>query len=120
MGKKSAKQPKSEAAEKPAKKKPEEPERWKWWEQDEKLEKGHNWNFMEHKGPIFAAPYVRLPAGTNMKYNGEIMTLSEETEEVMTFYAKMIEHEYTTKELFNKNFRRLAVGHDPRRKAPNC
>lgn len=32
------------------------------------------------------------------------MTLSESAEEVATFYARMIEHDYTTKEAFNKNF----------------
>lgn len=32
------------------------------------------------------------------------MTLSDECEEVATFYAKMLEHEYTTKDVFNKNF----------------
>ena len=32
------------------------------------------------------------------------MRLSIDTEEVATFYGKMIEHDYTTKEVFNKNF----------------
>ena len=32
------------------------------------------------------------------------MELSEETEEVAGFYARMIEHEYTTKKVFNSNF----------------
>lgn len=32
------------------------------------------------------------------------MRLSDETEEVAGFYARMIEHEYTTKDIFNKNF----------------
>ncbi|KAH3774191.1 hypothetical protein DPMN_175565 [Dreissena polymorpha] len=32
------------------------------------------------------------------------MRLSEETEEVATFYAKMLDHDYTTKEVFNNNF----------------
>ena len=32
------------------------------------------------------------------------MHLSEETEEVATFYGKMLDHDYTTKEVFNKNF----------------
>ena len=32
------------------------------------------------------------------------MRLSEDTEEVAGFYARMIEHEYTTKDIFNKNF----------------
>ena len=32
------------------------------------------------------------------------MVLSEEAEEVATFYAKMLEHDYTSKEVFNNNF----------------
>ena len=35
---------------------------------------------------------------------GEVMELSEPAEEVATFYAKMLEHDYTKKEIFNKNF----------------
>ena len=35
---------------------------------------------------------------------GKHLKLSEETEEVAGFYARMIEHEYTTKDIFNKNF----------------
>ena len=36
--------------------------------------------------------------------SGKPMTLRDETEEVAGFYARMIEHEYTTKEIFNNNF----------------
>lgn len=32
------------------------------------------------------------------------MELSELAEEVATFYAKMLEHDYTKKDIFNKNF----------------
>ena len=32
------------------------------------------------------------------------MRLSEDMEEVETFYTKMLNHDYTTKEVFNKNF----------------
>lgn len=32
------------------------------------------------------------------------MELSQDAEEVATFYSRLIEHEYTTKEAFNKNF----------------
>lgn len=35
---------------------------------------------------------------------GERVQLSPATEEVATFYAKMLDHEYTTKEVFQKNF----------------
>ena len=32
------------------------------------------------------------------------MRLSEDAEECATFYGKMLDHDYTTKEVFNKNF----------------
>ena len=87
------------------KEKKEEPKRWKWWEQEENpLPDGHNWKFMEHQGPIFAPPYEPLPSHINLKYDGAPVDLSEEAEEVMTFYAKMLDHDYTQKEKFNKNF----------------
>ena len=37
-------------------------------------------------------------------YSGEQMDLSELTEENMGFFAKMLDHEYTSKEVFRKNF----------------
>lgn len=35
---------------------------------------------------------------------GKHMKLSPEAEEVATFFAKMLDHEYTTKDIFRKNF----------------
>lgn len=35
---------------------------------------------------------------------GKVMRLSPEAEEVATFFAKMLDHEYTTKDIFRKNF----------------
>ena len=35
---------------------------------------------------------------------GKELKLSESAEEVATFYAKMLEHDYTTKDVFNENF----------------
>ena len=32
------------------------------------------------------------------------MNLSQEAEEVATFYGRMLDHDYTTMEAFNKNF----------------
>jgi len=42
---------------------------------------------------------------------GKILKLHPEAEKMMTFYAKMLDHDYTTKKDFNKEFlRRLAEG----------
>ncbi|KAJ4442162.1 DNA topoisomerase 1, partial [Periplaneta americana] len=73
------------------------------WE-EEKKDDGTKWNFLEHKGPVFAPAYERLPPDVKFFYDGKEMSLTELTEEVATFYARMLDHDYTTKEAFNKNF----------------
>lgn len=90
---------------KPKVKKEEPQEKWKWWEEGDKSRpEGVKWNFMEHKGPVFAPPYEKLPSGIKMKYKGKPITLKPAAEEVMTFYARMINHDYVTQEAFNRNF----------------
>ena len=83
--------------------KKEEPEVWKWWE-EEKKDDGKKWYFLEHNGPLFAPEYERLPKNVRFYYDGTPMKLSLEAEEVATFYGRMLDHDYTTKEVFNKNF----------------
>lgn len=73
------------------------------WE-EEKREDGVKWNSLEHKGPVFAPPYERVPKNVRFFYNGKPLQLSEETEECATFYAKMLNHDYCTKQIFNDNF----------------
>lgn len=88
----------------PRKKKQEEDQEvWKWWEEEKKSD-GTKWTFLEHKGPVFAPPYEPLPPDVKFYYNGKEMKLSEEAEEVATFYARMLDHDYTTKPVFNANF----------------
>jgi len=78
---------------------------WKWWE-EEKKDDGTKWKFLEHKGPLMAPDYEPLPPEVRFWYDGKVMRLSEECEEVATFYGRMLDHDYTTKEVFNKNFMR--------------
>ncbi|XP_011831030.1 PREDICTED: DNA topoisomerase I, mitochondrial isoform X1 [Mandrillus leucophaeus] len=73
------------------------------WE-EEKREDGVKWRQLEHKGPYFAPPYEPLPNGVCFFYDGKPMRLSVKAEEVATFYGRMLDHEYTTKEVFRKNF----------------
>lgn len=92
-------------APKPKVKKEETQEKWKWWEEGaKKRPENVKWEFLEHKGPVFAPPYVPLPDNIKMKYDGKPVTLEPEAEEVMSFYARMINHDYVTKEDFNRNF----------------
>lgn len=73
------------------------------WE-EEKREDGVKWNFLEHKGPVFAPAYEPLPKNVKFEYDGKALQLSEDAEEIAGFYAKMLEHDYTTKKIFNDNF----------------
>ena len=83
--------------------KKEEPpeERWEWWNEDpaekEKREaSGIKWTSLEHKGPLFPPEYTPLPKGVYMTYKGNKVKLEPEAEEVMTFYASMINTDYVT------------------------
>jgi DNA topoisomerase I len=73
------------------------------WE-EEKPSDGTKWTYLEHKGPVFAPLYEPLPDSVKFYYNGKQVRLSESAEEIAGFYAKMLEHEFTTKKTFNDNF----------------
>jgi len=73
------------------------------WE-EEKRPEGVKWTSLEHKGPVFAEAYLRLPNDVRFYYDGRHVRLSDTAEEVAGFYARMLEHEYTTRDIFNKNF----------------
>ncbi|XP_025969476.2 DNA topoisomerase I, mitochondrial isoform X1 [Dromaius novaehollandiae] len=73
------------------------------WE-EEKTGDGIKWKQLEHKGPYFAPLYEPLPDDVQFYYDGKPLKLSLATEEIATFYAKMLDHEYTTKEIFQNNF----------------
>ncbi|XP_077207462.1 DNA topoisomerase I, mitochondrial isoform X2 [Paroedura picta] len=77
--------------------------KWKWWE-EEKREDGVKWQQLEHSGPFFAPPYEPLPDDVRFYYNGKPMKLSLAAEEIATFYAKMLDHDYTRKHIFQNNF----------------
>uniref|UniRef100_A0A8C5D637 DNA topoisomerase I n=1 Tax=Gouania willdenowi TaxID=441366 RepID=A0A8C5D637_GOUWI len=100
---KKTKNKKGEVADGKKKVKKEPEEKWKWWE-EERYTDGVKWKFLEHKGPVFAPPYEPLPSNVKFYYDGKHMKLSPQAEEVATFFAKMLDHEYTTKDIFRKNF----------------
>ena len=56
------------------------------------------------QGPYFAPPYEPLPPDVRFIYNGSPMDLSLKAEEAAGFFAKMLDHEYTTKDVFCQNF----------------
>uniref|UniRef100_A0A8C5Q5F7 DNA topoisomerase I n=1 Tax=Leptobrachium leishanense TaxID=445787 RepID=A0A8C5Q5F7_9ANUR len=81
----------------------EQQQRWRWWE-EEKYKDGIKWKYLEHKGPVFAPPYDPLPPNVKFYYDGKPFPLSLQAEEVASFFAKMLDHEYTTKDIFRNNF----------------
>lgn len=95
--------PNADSPKKRKKKEEEEEEVWRWWE-EKKYTDGRKWTTLEHKGPLFEDDYVPLPKNVRFYYNNEHLLLNPEAEEVMGFYARMIDHDYTKKEIFNTNF----------------
>lgn len=105
---KSNKRPSSDSASPPkAKRVKQEPETgehiWKWW-LEEDLEPGTKWRTLEHRGPLLAPEYDPLPKNVKFYYDGKPMELSPDAEEVAGFFAKMLDHEYTSMDQFRKNF----------------
>uniref|UniRef100_A0A914PS50 DNA topoisomerase I n=1 Tax=Panagrolaimus davidi TaxID=227884 RepID=A0A914PS50_9BILA len=87
------------------KEKDDKTEVWKWWEEEKDKKKGGTkWTTLIHSGPLFPPAYKPMPKNVNFKYNGSNMELNPEAEEVATFYARLLDHEYTTKNIFNINF----------------
>jgi len=76
---------------------------WKWWEEEPHPD-GVKWLKLEHKGPCFAPPYEPLPPSVKFVYDGQPMALSESAEEAAGFFAKMLDHDYTSKDIFCNNF----------------
>ncbi|XP_030028241.2 DNA topoisomerase 1 isoform X2 [Manduca sexta] len=61
------------------------------------------WKSLEHKGLRFSPPYERQPEGINFKYDGKVVKLSEDAEEVAGFYA-MLDRDIVKKKTFQTNF----------------
>ncbi|KAL1475581.1 hypothetical protein MTO96_003555 [Rhipicephalus appendiculatus] len=84
-------------------------EPWRWWEDEEPrndAKKRKKWHTLEHRGPLFAPAYKRLPSHVRFFYNNVPVRLSAKAEEVAGFYARMLERDYTSKAAFNENFLR--------------
>ena len=61
------------------------------------------WETLEHNGVLFPPPYVAH--GVPLLYDGQPVKLSDEAEEVASFYAAMLElKDFTGNPTFNRNF----------------
>ena len=76
----------------------------KWWEKPPEEENDKNsedeeavkkWSHMEHNGVLFPPEYE--PHGIKIKYKGEPIELTPEQEEVATFWAQVIDTDYSKK-----------------------
>ena len=76
---------------------------WRWWEEPV-CSDGRKWTTLEHNGPLFPPPYESLPNNVKFFYNGAEVKLKDPAEEIMTFYARMLDHDYTSRPAFNQNF----------------
>ena len=83
----------------------------KWWEKPPEEENDNNsgdedesakWKHMEHNGVLFPPEYE--PHGIKIKYKGEPIELNPEQEEVVTFWAQVIDTDYAKKEIAIRNF----------------
>ena len=75
---------------------------FKWWEEGNQRTDGLKWDYLEHKGVIFAPAYE--PHGIKILYDGKPVELTPEQEEPATWYAVMRESPYLEKKLFRDNF----------------
>ncbi|EPZ31074.1 hypothetical protein ROZALSC1DRAFT_27488 [Rozella allomycis CSF55] len=73
---------------------------YKWWEGD--FDDSIKWTTLEHSGVLFPPEYE--PHGVPLKYDGEMVKLNAEEEEIAGFYAHMLETDYVKNPIFNKNF----------------
>ncbi|CAD8212782.1 unnamed protein product [Paramecium pentaurelia] len=82
-----------------------------WWEEanpeesEEEEQQGQEWRYLEHHGVLFPPFYKRHNVG--LIYNGKLITLTEEQEELCTYWAQSIGSPYEFKEIYRKNFESL-------------
>ncbi|XP_030555540.1 DNA topoisomerase 1-like [Drosophila novamexicana] len=62
------------------------------------------WQTLEHNGPLFPGAYERLPENVHFLYDNCPIELTEQAEEVATFYAKVLRTPFVELSEFNENF----------------
>ena len=79
----------------------EEDDEYKWWE-NPTWDDTVKWETLEHSGVYFPPEYQ--PHGVKMIYDGKEIALEPEAEEVVGFFAALIETDYARNPTFVKNF----------------
>ncbi|RKP12298.1 hypothetical protein BJ684DRAFT_11704 [Piptocephalis cylindrospora] len=75
----------------------------KWWLEN-RWDDSVKWKTLSHAGVLFPPPYIPLPKGIRMKYDGVPVSLPPEAEEVMGFFAALLGTDYEADEVFVQNF----------------
>jgi DNA topoisomerase-1 len=80
----------------------EEEEGDKWWLEKTDNPDGKKWTTLTHNGPLF--PPLYEPHGVKMKYNGNVVSLTPDCEEIASFFAALLGTDNANNPTFRKNF----------------
>ncbi|OMH78957.1 DNA topoisomerase 1 [Zancudomyces culisetae] len=81
----------------------EEAEEYEWWrDQNGDKDDTIRWTQLEHQGVLFPPEYV--PHGVPILYDGEKVYLEPEIEELVGFFAALLETEHGANPTFQRNF----------------
>ncbi|EJU04243.1 topoisomerase I [Dacryopinax primogenitus] len=83
----------------------EEEESYKYWEKlNAEGDGSQKWSTLEHNGVLFPPPYQPLPSHVKMLYDGKVVELPHESEEVAGFFGAMLETPHAQDNQFRNNF----------------
>jgi DNA topoisomerase I len=74
----------------------------RWWEKDLSSANDQKWEYLEHRGMMFAPSYE--PHNVPIRYDGEEIHLNEDAEEMATFFAQTLHMDWCKKPKFIENF----------------
>ncbi|KAG8830072.1 DNA topoisomerase 1 [Serendipita sp. 399] len=81
---------------------------FKWWEQeapeDVEGDGSKKWDTLQHAGVLFPPAYTPLPSHVKMLYDGKLVDLPPESEEVAGFFAAMLDTDHAQNDVFRANF----------------
>ncbi|CEP63394.1 DNA topoisomerase 1 LALA0_S08e01442g [Lachancea lanzarotensis] len=76
---------------------------FKWWEK-ENDDETVKWTTLKHNGVIFPPTYEPLPSHVRLYYAGKPVDLPPQAEEVVGFFAALLESDHAKNPVFQKNF----------------
>lgn len=81
----------------------EEEEKYRWWEQED-VDGEQKWESLHHNGVIFPPEYEPLPSHVKLYYDGKVVNLPPQAEEVAGFFGAMLETDHAKNPTFQNNF----------------